>query len=215
MGVTDDETTQHNTCRVGVGRCHDGTVAGARTGVWHRPERPLGQHCRLVRGRRHKRCNYSHRSERLNISRATVGDRPRSRACEQRSSPSQFLCVTATMATITPEGLGGEPLWRPRVAHLQSRPKELRREGFEPEVFEGRGDYGDYFAHQSRQCADVRFGAAPRRSRRLDLRLLGQPPGNWTEFTNGPRTPIRSLAPCPRERLGIADCSQSRQLDGA
>ena len=69
----------------------------------------------------------------------------------EAGSDAEFLYVTSIMATITPEELGGEALWGPRLKLLQSRLKELRPEGFGPEVFEGRGDYGDYFAHQSRR----------------------------------------------------------------
>jgi hypothetical protein len=69
----------------------------------------------------------------------------------EAASDAEFLYVTAIMATITPEELGGEAIWGPRVERLESRVNELRPEGFGPETFEGRGDYGDYFAHQSRQ----------------------------------------------------------------
>lgn len=69
----------------------------------------------------------------------------------EAASDAEFLYVAAIMATITPEELGGEALWGPRVERLQSRSMELRPEGFRPEDFEGRGVYGDYFAHQSRR----------------------------------------------------------------
>lgn len=67
------------------------------------------------------------------------------------SPDAEFLHVTAIMATITPEELGGEELWKPRIERLRSRSKKLRPPGFPPEAFEGRGAYGDYFAHQARQ----------------------------------------------------------------
>jgi len=63
----------------------------------------------------------------------------------EASADAEFLYVTAIMATITPE------LWAPRIERLNARSRRLRPEGFGPEVFEGRGDYGYYFAHQSRQ----------------------------------------------------------------
>lgn len=69
----------------------------------------------------------------------------------EASSDAEFLYVAAIMATITPEELGGENLWVPRIQRLNTRSRELRPAGFRPEAFEARGDYGDYFAHQSRQ----------------------------------------------------------------
>jgi hypothetical protein len=68
----------------------------------------------------------------------------------EAASDAEFLYVTAIMASITPEELGGEDTWKPRVERRETRSKELRPEGFRPEDFERRGDYGEYFAHQSR-----------------------------------------------------------------
>jgi hypothetical protein len=69
----------------------------------------------------------------------------------EEASDAEFLHVTAIMGIITPDELGGEELWVPRIERLQARSRQLRPEGFAPEVFEGRGDYGDYFAHQARE----------------------------------------------------------------
>lgn len=69
----------------------------------------------------------------------------------EASSDAEFLYVAAIMATITPCELGGESHWGPRIELLKSRSRQLRPAGFGPEAFAARGDYGNYFAHQSRQ----------------------------------------------------------------
>ena len=54
------------------------------------------------------------------------------------------------MATITPWVFGDEDVWEAAAGVMMARSRELEPARISPEVFEGRGDYGEYFAHQSR-----------------------------------------------------------------
>jgi hypothetical protein len=66
------------------------------------------------------------------------------------SEDAEFLFTTGLMAGLFPWGLGDHQLWEKRAARLSARAILLRPEGVSPEDFEGRGDYGEYFAHQAR-----------------------------------------------------------------
>ena len=68
----------------------------------------------------------------------------------EASSDAEFLHVAATMATITPWALGDEELWNAAAERMRARSLDLRPAGFSPATFEGRSDYGEYFAHQAR-----------------------------------------------------------------
>jgi hypothetical protein len=71
----------------------------------------------------------------------------------EASSDAEFLCVSVIMAEITPQELGGEGVWGPRVQALNANLSKLCPDGFAVENFAGRGSYGDYFAHQLRQAS--------------------------------------------------------------
>ena len=66
------------------------------------------------------------------------------------SSDAEFLHVAGLMAHLFPWALGDESLWKAAAERLKARSLQLRPEGFTPELFEGRGDFGEYFAHQAR-----------------------------------------------------------------
>ncbi|MEO1649058.1 MAG: hypothetical protein AAFR32_09600 [Pseudomonadota bacterium] len=66
------------------------------------------------------------------------------------SSDAEFLHVAGLMASIFPWALGDEPAWEAAAERMRQRSLQLRPEGFAPEVFDGRGDFGDYFAHHAR-----------------------------------------------------------------
>jgi len=71
----------------------------------------------------------------------------------EESIDAEFLHVAGMMAGIFPWGLGDEVEWAARATRMQTRALELKPGGFSPEFFEGRSDYGDYFAHQARASA--------------------------------------------------------------
>lgn len=53
------------------------------------------------------------------------------------------------MAEIFPYCIGDEKLWEEKGKTLRARGKELKPDGYPPAYFEGRGAYGDYFAHMA------------------------------------------------------------------
>lgn len=63
---------------------------------------------------------------------------------------AEFLHVAGLMAGIFPWGVGDEGEWSSRAKRMKVRSLHLKPDGFPPEFFEGRGDYGAYFAHQAR-----------------------------------------------------------------
>ena len=71
----------------------------------------------------------------------------------ERSTDAEFLHVAGLMAGILPWGLGDEVEWASRAERMKARSLDLEPAGFSPEFFEGRSDYGDYFAHQARASA--------------------------------------------------------------
>lgn len=66
------------------------------------------------------------------------------------SSDAEFLHVAGLMTKLFPWALGDEHAWKSAAERMKVRSLQLRPEGFLPESFEGRGDFGDYFAHQAR-----------------------------------------------------------------
>lgn len=86
----------------------------------------------------------------------------------EHSQDPEFLHVAALMA-----GLDSSPFislfgdsneWFARAGMMEARSIQLQPEGFPPEQFEGRGDYGDYFAHHARARRPSRMGVYPRPS---------------------------------------------------
>jgi hypothetical protein len=75
----------------------------------------------------------------------------------ENSIDAEFLHVAGLMVGIFPWGLGDEIEWASRAERMKARSLDLRPDGFSPEFFEGRSDYGDYFAHQAR-ASTARFG---------------------------------------------------------
>jgi hypothetical protein len=68
----------------------------------------------------------------------------------EHAEDAEFLYVASIMADIFPWGLGDESEWSSRAKRMEARSLRLKPDGFSPEFFEGRRDYGDYFAHQAR-----------------------------------------------------------------
>lgn len=66
----------------------------------------------------------------------------------ENSEDAEFLHVAGLMAGITPEELGDG--WTSRADRMTARSLQLKPDDFPPEIFEGRGLYGEYFAHQAR-----------------------------------------------------------------
>jgi hypothetical protein len=66
------------------------------------------------------------------------------------SSDAEFLHVAGLMAKLFPWALGDEQIWKAAAERMKERSLQLRPEGFSPQLFEDRGDFGDYFAHQAR-----------------------------------------------------------------
>jgi hypothetical protein len=66
------------------------------------------------------------------------------------SQDAEFLFVSSIMACVTPWAFGDEDVWAGTADTMMARSLLLKPDGFSPETFVGRGDYGEYFAHQSR-----------------------------------------------------------------
>lgn len=69
----------------------------------------------------------------------------------EAATDPEFLYVAGLMAGLFPWELGEHELWEGRAERMSSRAGELKPYGFMPDAFEGRGDYGEYFAHQARR----------------------------------------------------------------
>jgi hypothetical protein len=69
------------------------------------------------------------------------------------SADAEFLYVAGLMAELFPWVLGDETVWEATAKRMKARSLQLRPEGFAPELFEGRGDFGEYFAHQARAAS--------------------------------------------------------------
>ena len=62
----------------------------------------------------------------------------------------EMLYVVGLMARICSWCIGDDVVWEARSGQYRKAYRQLAPEGIAPSVFEGRGFYGDYFAHQSR-----------------------------------------------------------------
>ena len=75
------------------------------------------------------------------------------------SDDAEFLYVAGLMAHLFPYALGDEKAWEEKAVLLKKKSREKLPVGFSPEDFEGRGDYGEYFAMQAKVSDD--FTGAP------------------------------------------------------
>jgi hypothetical protein len=62
----------------------------------------------------------------------------------------ELLYAVGLMAELFPWCCGDEAEWLAFSAHCRTEAGRLKPEGYPPEHFEGRGAYGDYFAHMAR-----------------------------------------------------------------
>jgi hypothetical protein len=74
-------------------------------------------------------------------------------ALEIRHDPEMLFAI-AVMGEITPWALGDENLWIARSLEYRTLYAQLEPNGLETELFEGRGEYGKYFAHQVRYARE-------------------------------------------------------------
>jgi hypothetical protein len=63
---------------------------------------------------------------------------------------SEMLYTVGLMAELFPWVLGDENIWIARSLEYLNLYRLLEPNGLDPELFEGRGEYGKYFAHQLR-----------------------------------------------------------------
>ncbi len=68
----------------------------------------------------------------------------------EESSDAEFLHIAGMMIHIFPWALGDEETWETVAQRMKLRSLELRPQGFPPELFEDRADFGEYFLHQAR-----------------------------------------------------------------
>jgi hypothetical protein len=61
----------------------------------------------------------------------------------------EVLYVFGLMAYLFPWALGDEKEWEARSAEYRTVYRKLAPDGMRPDVFLGRGFYGDYFQHQA------------------------------------------------------------------
>jgi hypothetical protein len=61
----------------------------------------------------------------------------------------EFLYVVGLMSVLAPWLLGDHETWEQRSREYQVRYRQLKPNGLDPAVFQGRGAYGDYFAGQA------------------------------------------------------------------
>jgi len=71
------------------------------------------------------------------------------------SCDAEFLAVAGLMAHLFPYVLGDETVWSATAQRLKARSLALQPDGFPAKLFEGRGDFGEYFAHQSRNISTL------------------------------------------------------------
>jgi hypothetical protein len=62
----------------------------------------------------------------------------------------ELLYVVWLMSRLFPWCCGDEGQWLVLAAECKKEARRLKPEGYRPEYFEGRGAYGDYFAHMAR-----------------------------------------------------------------
>lgn len=67
----------------------------------------------------------------------------------EASMDAEFLHVAGMMARLFPYVLGDNDTWEDAGCRMTARSLELSPNGFPPELFEGRGDYGEYFEGQA------------------------------------------------------------------
>jgi hypothetical protein len=67
---------------------------------------------------------------------------------------SEMLYTVGLMSELFPWLLGDETVWIARSLEYRTLYALLEPNGLDPEVFEGRGEYGKYFAHQIRYARD-------------------------------------------------------------
>lgn len=68
------------------------------------------------------------------------------------SSDAEFLHVAGMMARVFPPDPENWDAWVEAGRRMTSRSLELSPDGFSPELFKGRGEYGDYFEGQARDA---------------------------------------------------------------
>lgn len=71
----------------------------------------------------------------------------------EKAKDAEFLHVAGLMAGLCAWGLGDESEWSSRAKRMTAGSLRIQPDGFSPAFFEGRSDYGDYFAHQARARA--------------------------------------------------------------
>jgi hypothetical protein len=69
------------------------------------------------------------------------------------SSDAEALWVMSIMVEFEPWLWGDPSTWASIGIQLRQRALQLRPQGFTPELFAGRGAYGEYFAHLARRGA--------------------------------------------------------------
>jgi hypothetical protein len=74
-------------------------------------------------------------------------------ALEIRNDP-EMLYTVGLMAELSPWALGDENGWIACSLEYRNRYELLEPNGLDPELFEGRGEYGKYFAHQIRYARE-------------------------------------------------------------
>ncbi len=74
-------------------------------------------------------------------------------ALEIRHDP-EMLYTVGLMADLSPWALGDENLWIACSLEYRTLYALLEPNGLEPELFDGRGEYGKYFAHQLRYARE-------------------------------------------------------------
>jgi hypothetical protein len=67
----------------------------------------------------------------------------------EQSADAEILFVSGIMAHLFPWVLGNEQEWEQRGEKLMTRAREVAPGGIAPAIFEGRGEYGRYFARQA------------------------------------------------------------------
>lgn len=72
-----------------------------------------------------------------------------------QSSDAEFLFVAGVMAIVTPWALGDESTWIDNASNLDQRLRQMADVHLTAARFEGRGEYGKYFAHQWRARPDT------------------------------------------------------------
>lgn len=76
----------------------------------------------------------------------------------EKSLDNEFLFAAGTMASIFPYVLGDEGHWATLGARMRKRALVQAPFALSEEMFEGRGKYGQYFAHQLRGATDRSWG---------------------------------------------------------